>query len=194
MFVANPRQFIIDALGSRRLSTGSLTMMSIYYAFNRGYRAHPMPHTLEGFKLADELKMKQSRMVIAMMVAVVFGILASFWSYLVVSYDIGANPGLGNGGYNLLRRWLYFPNETNVPAVIFMGVGFLFTRIALVAAFPISVFSPFTLRVTLLRVACGLSAGSGFPYSSVGLSKQFCSGSAESASTARHYPSFSGSC
>ena len=144
MFVANPRQFIIDALGSRRLSTGSLTMMSIYYAFNRGYRAHPMPHTLEGFKLADELKMKQSRVVIAMMVAVVFGILASFWSYLVVSYDIGANPGLGNGGYNLLRRWLYFPNETNVPAVIFMGVGFLFTGLLwwLRSRFPFFPFHP----------------------------------------------------
>jgi hypothetical protein len=144
MFVANPRQFVIDTLGSRRLSAGSLTMMSIYYAFNRGYRAHPMPHTLEGFKLADELKMKRGRMVIAIMVAVVFGILASFWSYLVVSYDIGANPGLGNGGYNLLRRWLYFPSETNLPAVIFMGVGFLFTGFLwwLRSRFPFFPFHP----------------------------------------------------
>ena len=144
MFVANPRQFIIDTFGSRPLSPGSLTMMSIYYAFNRGYRAHPMPHTLEGFKLADELKMKRGRMVVAMMVAVVFGILASFWSYLVVSYDIGANPGLGNGGYNLLRRWLYFPSETNLPAVIFMGVGFLFTGLLwwLRSRFPFFPFHP----------------------------------------------------
>ncbi len=49
MFVANPRQFIIDTLGSRRIPPSSLTVMSLYYAFNRGYRAHPMPHTLEGF-------------------------------------------------------------------------------------------------------------------------------------------------
>ena len=127
MFVANPRQFITDALGSRRIPPSSLTMMSLYFAFNRGYRAHPMPHTLEGFKLADESKMKRSRMTIAMMLAVVFGILAAFWSYLVVSYNIGANPGLGSGGYNLLRGWLYHPTETNFPAVIFMGFGFCFT-------------------------------------------------------------------
>ena len=36
MFVANPRQFIIDSLGSRMIPPPSLTMMSLYFAFNRG--------------------------------------------------------------------------------------------------------------------------------------------------------------
>ena len=62
-----------------------------------------------------------------MMLAVVIGILASFWAYLVASYRIGANPGLGSGGYNLLRTWLYFPKETDFPSVIFICFGFLFT-------------------------------------------------------------------
>ena len=144
MFVANPRQFILDAFGSRPIPPQSLTMMSLYYAFNRGYRAHPMPHTLEGFKIAEVGNMKAKGMVIAMMCAVFFGILAAFWSYLVVSYDIGANPGLGNGGYNRLRTWLYYPSETNVPAVTFMGVGFLFTGLLwwLRSRFPMFPFHP----------------------------------------------------
>ena len=144
MFVANPRQFILDAFGSRAIPPQSLTMMSLYYVFNRGYRAHPMPHTLEGFKLVEVGNMKARRMVIAMMCAVFFGILASFWSYLVVSYDIGANPGLGNGGYNRLRTWLYYPSETNIPAVTFMGVGFLFTGLLwwLRSRFPMFPFHP----------------------------------------------------
>ena len=144
MFVANPRQFILDTFGSRKILPQSLTMMSLYYAFNRGYRAHPMPHTLEGFKLVEVANMKAGRMVIAMMCAVFFGILASFWSYLVVSYDIGANPGLGNGGYNRLRTWLYYPSETNIPAVAFMGVGFLFTGLLwwLRTRFPMFPFHP----------------------------------------------------
>ena len=144
MFVANPRQFILDAFGSRPIPPQSLTMMSLYYAFNRGYRAHPMPHTLEGFKLAEVGNMKSKHIVIAMMCAVFFGILASFWSYLIVSYDIGANPGLGNGGYNRLRTWLYYPSETNVPAVTFMGVGFLFTGLLwwLRSRFPMFPFHP----------------------------------------------------
>lgn len=144
MFVANPRQFILDSLGSRHIPPPSLTMMSLFYAFNRGYRAHPMPHTLEGFKLAEVGNMKAWKITIAMMCAVVFGILASFWSYLVVSYDIGANPGLGNGGYNRLRTWLYYPSETNVPAVAFMGIGFLFTGLLwwLRTRFPAFPFHP----------------------------------------------------
>ena len=144
MFRANPRQFILDAVGSRPIPPQSLTMMSLYYAFNRGYRAHPMPHTLEGFKLVEVGNMKAKHMVIAMMCAVFLGILAAFWSYLVVSYDIGANPGLGKGGYNKLRKWLYYPSETNVPAVIFMGVGFLFTGLLwwLRSRFPMFPFHP----------------------------------------------------
>ena len=144
MFVANPRQFIIDSLGSRMISPQNLTMMSLYFAFNRGYRAHPMPHTLEAFKLVEVANMRARRMVVALMCGVFFGILASFWAYLVVSYNIGANPGLGTGGYNLLRSWLYYPTETNIPAVAFMGVGFLFTGFLwwLRTRFPMFPFHP----------------------------------------------------
>ncbi|MBI1929587.1 hypothetical protein HYR99_35740 [Candidatus Poribacteria bacterium] len=127
MFVVQPHQFLTDVLGTRRISHGSLTMMALYYSFNRGYRAHPMPHTLEGFKLAEASQMNPRRLVFAMMLATVVGILAAFWAYLVVSYKMGANPGLGSGGYDLLRGWIYSPTETDFPAVIFIGVGFLFT-------------------------------------------------------------------
>ena len=105
---------------------------------------HILYHTLEGFKLVEVGNMKAKHMVIAMMCAVFFGILAAFWSYLVVSYDIGANPGLGKGGYNKLRKWLYYPSETNIPAVIFMGVGFLFIGLLwwLRSRFPMFLFHP----------------------------------------------------
>ena len=54
-----------------------------------------MPHTLEAFKLVEVADMRARRMVVALMCGVFFGILASFWAYLVVSYDIGANPWVG---------------------------------------------------------------------------------------------------
>ena len=129
MFVANPRQFIIDTLGSRRIPAQSLAMMSLFFSFNRGYRAHPMPHTLEGFKIAEELKIKY--MGLAMMAAVVIGILTVFCLYLTIAYQIGANPSLGSGAYDLLRRWLYYSSasETNGPAVLFMLFGFCFTGV-----------------------------------------------------------------
>ncbi|MAE19985.1 hypothetical protein CMK12_13840 [Candidatus Poribacteria bacterium] len=129
MFVANPRQFIIDTLGSRRIPAQSLAMMSLFFSFNRGYRAHPMPHTLEGFKIAEELKIRS--MGLAMMAAVVMGILTVFCLYLTIAYQIGANPSLGRGAYDLLRRWLYYSSasETNGPAVFFMLFGFCFTGV-----------------------------------------------------------------
>ena len=115
MFVANPRQFILDSLGSRTIPPQSLTVLSLYFAFNRGYRAHPMPHTLEAFKLVEVANMRAKRMVVALMCGVFFGILASFWAYLAVSYKTGANPWVVKGGYNMLRSWLYYPTETKPP-------------------------------------------------------------------------------
>ena len=129
VFTVAPREFLIGALGSRRLSRGSLTMMALYRSFNRGYRAHPMPHTLEGFKVAHEANMNQRRLVYAMVLATVMGIVAAFWAYAHVFYKIGgsANPGLGSGGYAMLRNWIYQPSGTDTPKVAFMSAGFLFT-------------------------------------------------------------------
>ena len=124
---ATPHDILTDIFGTRLLSHGSLTMMRLYLTFNRGSRAHPMPHTLEGFKLAEEAGMRSGRLIVAMMCAAVIGILASFWAYLLVGYQIGVVSDLGTGGYNLLQSWIYYPVDTDVPAVIFIGVGALFT-------------------------------------------------------------------
>ena len=130
MFVANPHYFLTDVVGTRRLPQGSLTMIALYRTFNRGYRAHPMPHTLEGFKVADASNMAPRRVVGVMLLTTVVGIFAAFWAYLTLAYKVGGhniNISLGSGTYSNLRNWLYFPTETNFPAVIFMVVGFLFT-------------------------------------------------------------------
>jgi len=141
---ASPHQWLIDVFPTRQLSRGSLTMMRLYMTFNRGSRAHPMPHTLEGFKAADASKMDSRRLVWVMLLATVAGILAAFWAYLVVSYKIGAETDLGTGGYSALRSWLYNPMDTNFPAVAFMGVGFLFTGFLwlLRTRFPLWPFHP----------------------------------------------------
>jgi hypothetical protein len=103
-----------------------------------------MPHTLEAFKLVEVANMRARRMVVALMCGVFFGILASFWAYLTVAYKTGANPWVVKGGYNMLRSWLYYPTETNIPAVTFMGIGFLFTGLLwwLRTRFPMFPFHP----------------------------------------------------
>jgi len=129
MFSATPHHFLTHVVGTRRLQAGSLTMMALYWSINRGYRAHPMPHTLEAFKLSEQAKMPGGRIVIAMMLAVFFGALSAFWAYLDVSYRHGARVGYGSGAYNYLWHWLHYPTLTDYRAVSFMGVGFAFTSL-----------------------------------------------------------------
>jgi len=124
---ATPHRFLTDMFGTHWLSPGSLTMTRMYMAFNRGSRAHPMPHILEGFKVAEVAGMRASRLVWAIMLATVIGIVAAFWAYLDVGYRIGVVSDLGRGGYNALQGWLYYPREPDYPAILFMGVGFFFT-------------------------------------------------------------------
>ena len=123
---ATPHDFLVDVFGSRQLTPPSLAMIRLYMTFNRGSRAHVMPHTLESFKAADAVGLKTHRLVGAMVLAMVLGALAAFWAYLDVGYRIGVVSDLGVGGYNTLRGWLYYPTETDLASVIFMGVGALF--------------------------------------------------------------------
>ncbi|MBM3238637.1 hypothetical protein FJZ31_20265 [Candidatus Poribacteria bacterium] len=127
MFVITPQDFFMQAIGARRLSPGSLTIIAMYWTFNRGYRAHPMPHTLEAFKLAEQAQMNSRRVTLALALAVVVGVLSSFWAYLEMSYRLGGRPDLGEGGYSYLRSWLYYPSTTDYSAMSFMGIGFIFT-------------------------------------------------------------------
>ena len=155
-------------------------MMRFYFTFNRGSRAHPMPHTLEGLKIAEESKMNSGGLIVAMMLAIVVGILAAFWAYLVVGYEIGVVSGLGTGGYNLLQSWLYHPTDTDVPGVVFTGFGFCFT------GFLWWLRTRFLSRLFIRRATSSVLSGgrwedSGFRYSSHGQSRPYCSKRVESA-------------
>ena len=46
-----PGQKIVQFLGTRQLGHANLTILSLFFWFNRDHRAHPMPHQLEGFEL-----------------------------------------------------------------------------------------------------------------------------------------------
>jgi hypothetical protein len=89
-----------------------------------------MPHTLEGFKVAEESGMHSGRLVVAMVIATLVGIVAAFWAYLTVSYQTGFQfdmPKMANRPYLSLENWFYHPTGMDIPATIFMGIGFLFT-------------------------------------------------------------------
>lgn len=126
----DPGRTLVAALGTRRVGTVNMTIISFLYALNRCNRAHPMPSQLEAFKMAEESKMGDRPMMIAMMLAIVLGIFATFWMHLNLMYRYGASVhGVMYGGetFRRLQSWLTYPKETDYVALRYIGVGFFFT-------------------------------------------------------------------
>ena len=119
---------------------GNLVGFSYYWFFNRAYRAHPMAHTLEGFKIAERKSLRANAVFVAMMLAVAVGILSAFWAMLHVLYRHGMDgsilgPGrhFGQEPFNRLNGWILSPQEPNQPALVALIVGGL--TVALLGVF-----------------------------------------------------------
>ena len=137
--MVNGQQFLINILGTRRIGPNNLTVFPYFWFFSgRGYREHIMPHQLEAFKIAERTGMNTKRLVAAMMIAVLFGALASFWATVSELYRLGgAITGAGGGvgpsiGHIYQFRWLAgllaYPRDPDATAMGFMAgsMGFTF--------------------------------------------------------------------
>ena len=129
---AGPEQMLTKLLGTRRIAGADLTIMSLFWFITRAYRSHPMPHQLEGFKMAERIHTGSKRLAWAIILATVVGAIASFWALLHYAYRFGASsrivgPALtfGREPFNRLQTWLYHPTEANIPATSFtlLGIG-----------------------------------------------------------------------
>ena len=108
--------------------------LTFLYPFVRCFRAHPTPSELEAFRLAERTNIGYRQLLIGMILAIVFGILITFWAYLHVLYDMGAGSKargwivyMGWETFNRLQTWLVSPRETSVPELGVIGSSFLFT-------------------------------------------------------------------
>ena len=122
-----PDEMMPKMFGTRLLGAQNLTMMAYLFFCNRAYRGHPMPHQLEGFKLAERTNINNRRLLIAMLIAIIVGTFSSFWSYYHISYAEGARDWFAWRPFNRLQSWLISPRSSNFPAVIAMIIGFFVT-------------------------------------------------------------------
>ncbi len=134
LIFVDPGRTMVLALGTRRLGAGNLTGLTFLYPFVRCFRAHPTPSELEAFRLAERTRIGYRQLLIGMILAIVFGILITFWAYLHVLYDMGAGSKargwivyMGWETFNRLQTWLVSPRETSVPELGVIGSSFLFT-------------------------------------------------------------------
>ena len=134
IYYVNPHDMLAMVGGTRQFDTSSLTIMSLFYWFNRGYRNHPMPNQIEAFKLAESTGMGNRRLWVAMLIAIVVGIMATFWANLDITFRNGAvakaggfKGWVGRESFGRLQRWLHNPSDPNVVGIGFMGIGALLT-------------------------------------------------------------------
>ncbi|MGB9596065.1 MAG: DUF6785 family protein [Candidatus Poribacteria bacterium] len=135
---ANPQTVIIAVFGTKPLGTSNLVMLSLFYWFNRFNRSHPMPHQLEAFKIAERTGASSKRMLIAMLLAIIIGVWASFWIFPYTLYKYGAAMagellGAGWQAYSNLGSWLQHPSPTDVTGLSVTGASFVFAMLIWIA-------------------------------------------------------------
>ena len=134
-YYVGPEYILNTALGGRRLGGNNLTMFGFLYFSDRTLGSHPMPHQLEGFKLAQMVGINSKRLAVVMLFSAVVGIIFSLWSLLHSAYKVGVSAGfLGYVGipwesYGRLASRLQYPRGTDYPGLIFIGLGFMFSLI-----------------------------------------------------------------
>lgn len=122
-----PDEMLPRVFGTRFLGPRNLTAFTYYFAFNRAHRGHPMPHQLEGFKLAERTQMNTRRLVGAMLFAMLWGILTTFWAYYHLSFRDGALSWFANHPFTRLQGWLTVPRPPDYGASLAMAAGFIQT-------------------------------------------------------------------
>ena len=134
MYGAGPDYILTTLLGTRRIGPHNLSVMTLFYWINReSYRAHPMPHQLEGFKLADRVGMRGNRVIVAILLATLLGALSCFWAFLHAGYKLGTETRLyrttwfAREGYSILASRLTHPAGVAYTDILFMCLGFVFT-------------------------------------------------------------------
>jgi hypothetical protein len=129
---AGPELVLTQIAGTQNIGKRDLTILSVYFWQNRAYRNHPMPHQLEGFKMAEETGFDKRAFAIAMVWASIIGAVGSFWGWLEPAFRMGvgakwtgAARHFGMQPYQRLQGWLLNPQGPAWGAIVGMVVGFL---------------------------------------------------------------------
>jgi hypothetical protein len=99
-----PGDMLVTLFGTNALGKENLVGMQSMYWFNRGYRCHPMPNFLEGFKMSEgrEAQMPFARLLLVYALAAVVSLVATYAANYVITYQAGA-AGQASAGY---KRWV----------------------------------------------------------------------------------------
>ena len=125
---AGPEYLMVGAAGTRKLGPGNLSVLSFFWFLTRAHYSDVMPHQLEGFKLADQSRMNNRRVLFAMLIATVLGTIVAFWAVLDSAYQHSGviMTWAGLEPFKRLQGWLTYPTSTDYLAMGFFAYGLLF--------------------------------------------------------------------
>jgi hypothetical protein len=89
LHAAGPGVVLERIIGTRNLSPATLTATEVFCWFNRAYRAHPSPHQIEGFRIAQRTGMNPRPLSWVMGLAIPIGAVSAFWALLHCMYSMG---------------------------------------------------------------------------------------------------------
>ncbi len=132
---ASPGEILIGLGGTEWVTRQDRALSAMMLWFTRGYRTHPQPVQLEGFKMAERIGSDQRTMLSSMWMSYVIGIATTFWGMLYSYYRWGQATAMirgegvhfGNFAYRTLHRWLAVPQGTDWRGIGFVGAGVVFT-------------------------------------------------------------------
>lgn len=110
-----PQVMMTEALGAGVFRKNTLIMFAFMHSITRAHRSHPMPHQIEGMKLADEAHLSQRGLAAAMMLAAAVALLVG-WPVLLDAFFREGGGGYSSKGreaFSLLERWLINPGDPN---------------------------------------------------------------------------------
>ncbi|MCL5271710.1 MAG: hypothetical protein M1457_14410, partial [bacterium] len=132
---AAPNLLITDALGTHNLGKGDLATFSLFFWFNRAYRAHFSAHSMEGFKIAQLTRITNRAICGAMILASVLGSVVALWAILHLMMVHGYSGRLSGEAYsnepwNLMASMVSIPLKPNMAATMATVTGIV-TALAL---------------------------------------------------------------
>jgi len=134
-----PDSMLPVVFGTAAFGPKTLTFFVMTWWINRAYRSHPMPHQLEGLRIAERRNLSNRGLMYVMLLACIFGSLVAFWSMLHAGYTYGmATSKIGVAGhvfgrepYDRLTSWLTLPVEPSFGGTVAIAAGVIFSLILL---------------------------------------------------------------
>ena len=125
---AHPDRLMVGFLGTRAIGAATLTNTTLLSWLAYGYRCHPMPHQLEGFKIGSYFDVRYRRLITAMILASIVGAFLSILLHVSL-YHRFQFARWGVGEFNYLRSRILFPKEPNIEVMQHVGIGVAVTAI-----------------------------------------------------------------